>query len=69
MYEYEVVVGNIGTVYFGECKREAFRKYREYVENSLAGYGRGGNEIVTLFQDREIIKEHFPLSFEEEHDE
>ena len=61
---YEVVVGNIGTVYSGVSLSLAKRDFREYVRQSLAVYGRAGNEQVTLFQDGEIIDEHNPETIE-----
>lgn len=55
---YEVVVGNLGTVYQGEDVVEAINCYIAYVRLSRAGTGRAGNEPVTLLRNGEIKKEH-----------
>ena len=55
---YQVIVGNIGTVYDGDCLEKATATYNEYVEQSQSGTGRAGNEEVTLFKSGE------PLSIE-----
>lgn len=56
---YEVIVGNIGTVYSGNIIAEATRKYTTYVQQSRSGRGRAGGESVILMKDGEPIKEHF----------
>ena len=56
---YEVIVGNIGTVYTGNDENEAFRAYNEYVSQSLQGCGRASYEPVVLMQDNEIVNEHY----------
>jgi hypothetical protein len=57
---YEIIVGNIGSVYSGPSKREANRAFREYVDQSKSGYGRASGEEVTMFCDGETVKEYFP---------
>jgi hypothetical protein len=60
---YEVIVGNIGTVFASSNPKdasEALRIFREYVESSKSGVGRAGNEPVTLFYDGEIDDEYNP---------
>lgn len=57
---YELIVGNIGTVYRGSLETTARKEFNEYVRLSKAGYGRVAGEPVTLFKDGEIIKEHAP---------
>lgn len=49
--DYEVVVGNIGTVYLGKNQDEADQAYNEYATQSATGYGRAGGEEVTLFKN------------------
>jgi hypothetical protein len=56
--DWEVVVGNIGSVYRGGRSDEAVSTYREYVKQSQSGRGRAGGEPVTLFRDGEIYREH-----------
>jgi hypothetical protein len=55
--KYQVVVGNIGTVYDGNSYLLAIRTYGEYVDQSKTNYGRAAGEPVALFEDGEIIKE------------
>jgi hypothetical protein len=55
---FEVVVGNIGTVYSGRDEAEAQKHYDEYVDQSKTGYGRAAGESVTMFRNGEIFKEH-----------
>jgi hypothetical protein len=55
--KFEVVVGNIGTVYTGTDEDEADHVYDEYVEQSQSGRGRAAGEDVTLFQDGEPTRE------------
>lgn len=57
---YEVIVGNIGTVYRGSDSHLAYIEYEEAVGASQSGYGRAAGEPVTLFEDGEVIKEHAP---------
>lgn len=56
---YQVIVGNIGTVYDGSNMIEANRTYGEYKRQSLSGIGRAGGESVTLMDGEEIKYEHF----------
>jgi hypothetical protein len=58
--KYEVVVGNIGTVYSGNNGSEADSIYDTYVKQSLSKSGRAGNETVTMFFEDAIEKEHLP---------
>ena len=55
---YEIIVGNIGTVYRGTSRLEAFRIYHAYVELSKTDTGRGGDEPVTMMRDGDIAKEY-----------
>lgn len=62
-HDYEVVVGNVGTVYSGRSVTKAKAEYADYVRLSKAGApdgsaGRASGEDVTLFRDGEIWKEH-----------
>lgn len=56
--EYEVVVGNIGTVYEGHNKAAALRYFNTYVKHSKSGYGRAGGEPVTVMMDGDIFMEY-----------
>ena len=59
MKSYQVIVSNIGTVYTGAQRPEAYRQFRRYQEAS-GGYGRAAGETVTLMVDGEIAKEYRP---------
>jgi len=61
MSKYQVIVGNVGTVYDGDDKSTALIDYFSCVEISKDTPGsRMFNEQVTLFEDGEILKEHIP---------
>ena len=58
MSEYQVLVGNIGTVLVTNNRNDAVKVYGEYKKLSLSEFGRAGGEDVTLFCDNEIMYEH-----------
>jgi hypothetical protein len=60
--DYEVIVGNIGTVYRGPDDTGARSHFEEYVKQSKTCQGRAGYEQVTLFEDGEILKEFNPCA-------
>ena len=62
MKKYQVIVGNIGTVYNGNNPVEANTVYGEYKHISISGIGRAGNEDVILFEDGELKYEYIPES-------
>ena len=55
---YQVIVGNIGTIYDGPSKDEALINYKQYVICSCSPSARCKGESVTLFEDGEPIREH-----------
>lgn len=55
---YEVIVGNVGTVYSGKSKRVADAKFDGYVAASNSGAGRAGDEDVTMMCNDEPCREH-----------
>ena len=55
--DYEVIVGNIGTVYRGTSFAAAQKNFATYREQSQSGYGRAAGESVTLMRDGEVIRE------------
>ena len=61
MNKFQVVVGNIGQVYDGNNYMQASGKYRSYVKDSKANYGRAAGEPVTLFHNGEIRSEYFGM--------
>ena len=59
MSVYEVIVGNIGSVYQGRSRTTALATYESYVEISKEHVGaRCYGEDVTLLFDGEIEQEH-----------
>jgi hypothetical protein len=54
---YEVLVANIGMVWSGGSRRDAYQMYDNYTRQSGSGYGRAGGETVTLLLDGVIIRE------------
>jgi hypothetical protein len=56
---YEVIVGNVGSVYHGKSRTTALATYESYVEISQEhGGARCYGEGVTLLVDGEIEQEH-----------
>lgn len=67
---YSVYVGNIGEVYRGEDVGKASENFAHYRDQSDNGEGRAAGEDVTMFEDGEIVDEHFGyLSEDDEHDQ
>jgi hypothetical protein len=60
---FEVIVGNIGTVYSGTSRREAKKRFAESVRSSKIGLGRAGNEDVTVIFDGDIVDEFNALAW------
>ena len=58
MAHWQVIVGNIGTVYDGANGFTARQDYDAYVGLSRAPYGRASGESVVLFRGGEIELEH-----------
>jgi hypothetical protein len=59
MPTYEVIVGNVGSVYCGKNRADALATYQSYVESSKEQVGaRSYGEDVTLLADGEIEQEH-----------
>ena len=57
---YQVIVGNIGTVYEGKDIIEAVQTYDDYKQQSESGIGRAGGETVTLMDGEDNKIEHIP---------
>ena len=63
--QWEVVVGNVGTVFFGTNGFEARRIYGKYVRISATHVNsRAYNEQVTLFKNGDIRYSYDPLTLE-----
>jgi hypothetical protein len=59
MPNYEVIVGNVGSVYHGKNRRKALKIHRFYVVSSQEHTGsRCYGEDVILLTDGEIETEH-----------
>ncbi len=54
---YEIIVGNIGSVYRGADIKKARRTFNEYKRQSKSGFGRAGHETVTFLENDEPVKE------------
>ena len=54
---WEVIVGNIGTVYSGPNGFEANAHFQTYVGQSNSGHGRAAGEDVILMKDGELHRE------------
>ena len=61
MRQYQVVVGNVGTVHTGDDYAEAQKEYGDYVEFSKSGGCRCSNEQVTILFGDEILNEYVPF--------
>jgi len=55
MAVYEVIVGNVGTVYTGKSGREARLTFACYLDRSKSNRGRCAGESVTLLADGEAV--------------
>lgn len=55
---WEVIVGNVGSVYSGHDEAMARKKYNSYIESSKSGAGRAGGEDVTLMHNGDIREEY-----------
>jgi len=68
---FEVVVGNIGIVYSGTSRREANKRFADYVRSSKIGLGKSANETVQLIRHTgnadsvwlEVVSEFSPLAW------
>jgi hypothetical protein len=60
MEKFEVIVGNIGTVYSGTNRHEAEGAYNEYVVASKLKAGRAAGEQVTMMKDGEPVHGYDP---------
>ena len=54
---FEVIVGNIGNVYTGSFRGDAYNRFNTYVEQSKTNYGRAAGESVAILRNGEVIKE------------
>ena len=63
--KYEVVVGNVGSVYHTNNPVHANRIYGEYKTDSTEGVGRASGESVVLLEDGEPKFEHIGVQDEE----
>lgn len=55
---FEVIVGNIGTVYSGNDYDLACSKFHSYVKQAKAHHGRAAGEDVTMLDDSEVRLSH-----------
>lgn len=57
-FKYQVIVGNIGTVYQGDDEVMAMQNYNTYVEKSKSRYGTAADESVVFLENGEIRVEY-----------
>ncbi len=55
---YEIIVGNVGTVYVGTHKTKATTLFAAYVKQSGSNCGRAAGESVVLMRDDEPLREY-----------
>ena len=61
--KYEVIVGNLGTMYQGIDYSEAMRIYEDYAVRSRGSYGRISGKRVTLIDSaRQVLRQHKPCN-------
>ena len=63
---YEVIVGNIGSVYNGRNRSEATEVFSYYCGLSRQKRGRAAGETVTLIKNHEVTAEMIGTNHEEE---
>jgi len=56
--QYSVIVGNVGTVFNSNIKKDAIATYEEYVKMSDSSRGRVGGEDVVLTCNDEPLYEY-----------
>ena len=61
--KYEVIVGNVGSVYSGRGKFKADEIFRCYIIASKDEQGRASGEPVTLLANGEILRDYHPERF------
>jgi len=57
---WEVIVGNIGSVYRGCDETYSRETFATYKQQSIDDYGRGGSEQVHLMEDDEMDSSYIP---------
>jgi hypothetical protein len=59
MSKFQVIVGNIGTVYDGNNYMQAMAAYSVYIRQSRNNYGRAAGEDVAVMHNGEPTHEYF----------
>lgn len=57
-HRWQVVVGNVGTVYDGDHRPTAMSTYIAYRAASRTNKGRAAGEQVTLMRDDDVYRQH-----------
>lgn len=57
-HQWEVICGNVGTLYSGSNGFEARQAFHGARKASMAPHGRASGESVVLMRDGEIVQEH-----------
>jgi hypothetical protein len=64
MSKYQIVVGNIGTVYDGNNWSHAYGDWRAYCDMVELPHGRSSGEAVALFIDGELEQQFIPTNYD-----
>lgn len=59
-HRWQVIVGNVGTVYDGPDKRDAMATWNTYKSDSIRMVGRAAGEQVSVMCDDHIFREYNP---------
>lgn len=58
MNNYQIIVGNVGTVYTGSNGFKVRKIYGNYKRQSQENYGRAAGENVTVLMNDDVLYEH-----------
>jgi hypothetical protein len=58
---YTVIVGNIGTIYYGHNQAAANREFAAYVRQSRDNSDKAAGESVDMYCDGEPVREYRPI--------
>ena len=57
---YQVIVGNVGSIFIGSSYHDALQAYSEAKGLSFSGHGRWANEEVILMKNDEPLFQYTP---------
>lgn len=62
-HEWEIIVGNVGSVLTTRNARDGLSTYQDYVCLSKCDAGRASGEAVVLLKDGEPVREYHGLGY------